>query len=203
MHAPDVFFKALWYRAASSTATTERSCLRLKRTRAAQRRKDRNSSPLIDVNDKLAVRLPIFNQIVGDVGICECEAAPIQFRGHLSCLDQSGSFPHDIAMMCAAFACQKWIQRKDAGIRRLLERKRRQCMRSPAETADHVPEAVDRQKGCVETAAADGVINEIEALATRVGLDIALDGLARAVDRRRTEAPEVVGLRGAVDSIDM
>jgi hypothetical protein len=104
MHAPSVFFKALWYRSAFSTAPGRKILPAVQADARCPTPKDRSSSLLIDIDDKLAVRLPVFNEIVRDRGICKREAAPIELWHHLSYLDQSGGFPHDIAVMRATLA---------------------------------------------------------------------------------------------------
>src|SRR6201985_1685216 len=75
-------------------------------------------------------------------------------------------------------------------------------MRAPAEATDDVTEAADGLEGVVEACSADRVIDEIEALAAGMRLNIAFDALV-PVAPRRAEAADVVGLGRPVDGMDI
>src|SRR5271170_3388241 len=97
-------------------------------------------------------------------------------RPQLACFGQSGSLREYLAVVCSALAGEQRMQSEDARICSSAEGERSQRMRTPSQAAQHaagIP--LDRRERGVEGRAADGVIDDVEALTRSVSGNVFLD----------------------------
>ena len=91
----------------------------------------------------------------------------------------------DLAVTRLTFAGEEREQGEDSGVAGRAEREGPERVCPPAETAHHPPEAPHRREGGVESRAADGVVDHVEAASAGVPRHLVLqrDPIARARTR--------------------
>jgi len=137
-----------------------------------------------DRNDDFTGRATGLNGLVGLVHPRQGEMPGIDARSDLALYRQTCRLAQDLAVMRAAFAGQQRQQSEDAGIGPCTKREGCQRMRPPTKCADDMSKPADSLEGKIEGLPACGIIDDIEASAAGVPVNVTFDRNLPVIDRK-------------------